>query len=116
MGQRRAPAPFLTGAAADIARQMTAKGRDYVPEHRLVVALRLGRPLLKTEVVHHLNGRKSDNNPENLELTDAAAHKREHASVVEALRLALATIDDLRCELQNQTCRSCGANTFLIPA
>jgi HNH endonuclease len=47
-------------------RARTASG--YVFEHILVMEERLGRELFPDEKVHHRNGVRNDNSPENLEL------------------------------------------------
>jgi len=47
--------------------------------HRRVVEKKLGRRLGSDEVVHHINGDKSNNRPENLSALKGNVHQRIHS-------------------------------------
>ena len=52
--------------------------RQKVQRSRIIMTLRLGRPLDKNEHVHHRNEKTHDDRPRNLKLSSADDHNRHH--------------------------------------
>ena len=48
--------------------------KKYVPLHRLLIELKIGRTLNENEVVHHKDGNKKNNDLKNLEIMEKLAH------------------------------------------
>lgn len=62
--------------------------RGYAYEHRIVAEQKIGRRLQSGEQVHHRDGNKQNNSPENIEIMSSIAHHRvEHRVSGKALRM-----------------------------
>lgn len=58
--------------------------RNYAFEHRLIMAKHLGRVLLPTEIVHHLDRNIENNSIENLRVMTMAEHSMAHPKARDA--------------------------------
>ncbi len=53
----------------------------YKPTHRLIAQKMLGRKLRRGEIVHHIDGVKTNNKKENLSVMNSSQHKLAHYSL-----------------------------------
>jgi hypothetical protein len=51
---------------------------NWIPIHKLVMTLKMGRPLRPGEIVHHRDGNKLNNALDNLSISDNSVHKSVH--------------------------------------
>lgn len=73
--------------AADHPFRSMADKNGWVLEHRLVAATTLGRPLTRDDVVHHRNGAKNDNRPDNLKVLTSSTHNSHMVSLDQQERI-----------------------------
>lgn len=67
-------------------RYRCVNGKKNVAEHRFIMEEFLGRKLFKTEIIHHINGIKTDNRLENLLIMN----RKNHGQIYRSLLMELA--------------------------
>jgi uncharacterized small protein (DUF1192 family) len=69
-------------------------------EHRLIAEQQIGRFLESSEVVHHLDGDKTNNDPSNLKVLQRGAHLSRHFDALPELAKLRQRIADLEAEIE----------------
>ena len=82
-----------------------ARPNGQVKRCRVIMSEHLGRPLLKTELVHHINGDKADDSLNNLVILTRAKHCREHMTGAKNPNYS---------SLRKKICPNCGQEYFRI--
>jgi len=86
----------LSDEDQELARRMTSNSS--IQEHRLIGAKKEGRPLTEKEHVHHMDGDKTNNDPENL----LVCSSREHAQIMAGYKNRIRELQEQLKELQEQ--------------
>jgi len=78
-----------------------ANNKGLYPLHRVRAEIKLGRLLEENEIVHHIDGDKTNDNPENLQIMTNQSHSSHHHPKIAKV---------------NHTCAVCGDSFALAPA
>lgn len=81
LAKTAAPGEVRVGTIAQLGYQLLRVDGKAILEHRYVMEQHLGRPLKSSELVHHRDGNKLNNDLSNLELTDRSAHPKQHCEM-----------------------------------
>ena len=96
-GRRVMPSGYIYVYAPD---HPYATKNGCVMEHRLVAEEQIGRFLKPNEIVHHKDGDKANNSPENLEVVTRGEHLRAHFAAIHEVKALKQRIKELEAKLE----------------